>query len=261
MRECIECGMSFQPNCNTHKICSHECKLSRNKYIKKQFPDRICRVCETTFQPKAHNSLVCSVVCKKKHAAHRQKLRYQKNTNGHREYCFEYAKRPEVIEMRKKRRRASKAKEIAERPLLVKTCVSCHSTYYTEQKNKQYCTTECRLKTWYAQPKNAISQRMRRRMRRTLRDLQKHSYTFDIVGYTPVQLMHHLESQFVEGMSWDNMDEWHIDHIRPISSFEFNSTDDPEFKACWTLDNLQPLWGPDNISKGAKWEGLTDAEA
>jgi hypothetical protein len=51
-------------------------------------------------------------------------------------------------------------------------------------------------------------------------------------------------------MSWENRSEWHIDHRRPVSSFNFLSVDDPEFLECWALSNLQPLWAADNIRKG-----------
>lgn len=64
--------------------------------------------------------------------------------------------------------------------------------------------------------------------------------------------MAHLESKFVEGMTWENRSEWHIDHIRPIASFNYATPDDPEFKQCWSLSNLQPLWAKENMSKGAK---------
>ena len=73
-----------------------------------------------------------------------------------------------------------------------------------------------------------------------------------LVGYTVQELQQHLESQFQRGMAWDNMGKWHIDHIRPQSSFSFSSTDDPEFKECWALANLQPLWAADNLRKSAK---------
>ena len=70
-----------------------------------------------------------------------------------------------------------------------------------------------------------------------------------IVGYTVEHLMTHLVGQFVDGMSWENYGEWHIDHIIPKSRFEFNSYNDKSFKRCWSLDNLQPLWAFDNRSK------------
>ena len=73
--------------------------------------------------------------------------------------------------------------------------------------------------------------------------------------------MAHLEKQFKEGMTWNNYGYygWHIDHIRPVSSFNFNSYDDPEFKECWALSNLQPLWGKENISKKDKFEIIREA--
>ena len=91
------------------------------------------------------------------------------------------------------------------------------------------------------------------------RGMCKTHKTFDILGYTPIQLMKHLESQFLKGMSWNNMNEWHIDHIRPVASFNFDSTDHPDFKKCWSLNNLQPLWAEDNLSKGDTWDGITNA--
>lgn len=84
------------------------------------------------------------------------------------------------------------------------------------------------------------------------RDVAKYRTTFDILGYTLEELMSHLEKQFTEGMSWDNYGEWHVDHKIPMASFNFETVEDREFKLCWCLDNLQPLWGPDNLSKGTK---------
>lgn len=84
------------------------------------------------------------------------------------------------------------------------------------------------------------------------RNVAKYRSTFDILGYTIEELMTHLEKQFTEGMTWDNYGEWHVDHKIPMTSFNFETTDDPEFKECWCLDNLQPLWGPDNLTKGTK---------
>jgi hypothetical protein len=73
------------------------------------------------------------------------------------------------------------------------------------------------------------------------------------LGYTIEELMSHLEKQFTEGMTWENYGEWHVDHIKPMSSFKFESVDDPEFKECWKLENLQPLWEEDNLSKGPRY--------
>lgn len=75
-----------------------------------------------------------------------------------------------------------------------------------------------------------------------------------VVGYTLSDLVGHLESQFVPGMSWDNygLHGWHIDHIRPVSSFDL--TEDDQVVECWALSNLRPLWAADNWSKGARYQ-------
>lgn len=83
-------------------------------------------------------------------------------------------------------------------------------------------------------------------------DLGKYTNYFKMIGYLPQDLRTHLEKQFTNGMSWENYGKWHVDHIKPISSFTFNSSEDEEFKECWSLDNLQPMWGIENIKKSNK---------
>lgn len=72
------------------------------------------------------------------------------------------------------------------------------------------------------------------------------------VGYTKRELADHIEKQFLDGMSWQNSSDWHIDHILPVRSFAFGSFEDAEFKACWALSNLRPLWAKDNLEKQDK---------
>lgn len=83
-------------------------------------------------------------------------------------------------------------------------------------------------------------------------NVQKNGHYFEILKYSPDKLINHLEKQFVDGMTWDNYGLWHVDHIKPISSFSINEIGDEEFMKCWCLDNLQPLWGTDNIKKSNK---------
>jgi len=79
-------------------------------------------------------------------------------------------------------------------------------------------------------------------------NITKKNKTFDIVGCSPKFLKKHLEKQFKEGMSWDNRDEWHIDHIIPLSSAE---TEERLYELCH-YTNLQPLWAEENMKKGNK---------
>lgn len=81
---------------------------------------------------------------------------------------------------------------------------------------------------------------------------QKETSWFAILGYTRDELVAHLERQFTKGMSWNNMGEWHIDHIVPLSSFSIETPDSPDFARAWALTNLRPMWGIANMSKGGK---------
>ena len=86
-------------------------------------------------------------------------------------------------------------------------------------------------------------------------NVEKNKHYFDILQYTPESLINHLESQFDENMNWENYGEWHVDHKLPITSFNIEEMGDEEFMRCWSLDNLQPMWGTDNIRKSNKVMG------
>ena len=72
----------------------------------------------------------------------------------------------------------------------------------------------------------------------------------DMLGWTIDDLKSHLEKQFVSGMGWHNMSEWHIDHIIPLS--HFLQEDEFDVRAAWALTNLRPLWAKENQSKGGR---------
>lgn len=117
---------------------------------------------------------------------------------------------------------------------------------YSRKYNKNKCATD---------PKYKLGRNTRTALWTCLKEknVAKYRSTFQILGYTIEELMRHLEKQFTEGMTWDNYGEWHVDHIRPMSSFNFTSLNDSDFKECWDLGNLQPLWGTDNLSKGSRY--------
>src|SRR5690554_5173678 len=76
----------------------------------------------------------------------------------------------------------------------------------------------------------------------------KNDTTKNIVGCSWEELSKHIESKFVDGMSWENRSEWQIDHIIPLSSAK---TEQEVLDLCH-YTNLQPLWAYDNKSKGGK---------
>lgn len=70
-----------------------------------------------------------------------------------------------------------------------------------------------------------------------------------LLGCSIDECKKHLESKFKPGMTWENHGNkgWHIDHIKPISSFA-----DEFLRDAFHYTNLQPLWAIDNLKKGSK---------
>lgn len=106
-------------------------------------------------------------------------------------------------------------------------------------------------------PSVRIADALRSRIWLELRKLgiKKENRTLEFCGCTKAELIQHLEGQFRDGMSWDNYGKygWHVDHIRPCSSFDL--TDPEQQKQCFHYTNLQPLWAAENLSKGDDWDG------
>jgi hypothetical protein len=88
----------------------------------------------------------------------------------------------------------------------------------------------------------------------------------EVVGWTLNSFMEKMDRLFEkngpnkltsEVMSWTNygygLDKWNIDHVRPLSLFDFKTCEDLQFKEAWSLDNLQPLWQYDNFNKSDKY--------
>lgn len=95
---------------------------------------------------------------------------------------------------------------------------------------------------------------LRRRMVLAIKyqSTKKSTKTIDLLGASKEKVWNHLVSQFKKGMTIENHGRygWHIDHIKPCSSFDLS---DPEQqKACFHYTNLQPLWWWENLEKGNK---------
>ena len=95
-----------------------------------------------------------------------------------------------------------------------------------------------------------ITGRIRARINESLRKngYTKRSKLTQILGCSDDVLRLHLESQFKEGMNWENRSMWEIDHAVPISSAK--SEEDVIRLNHYT--NLVPLWTLENRKKGNK---------
>jgi len=100
-------------------------------------------------------------------------------------------------------------------------------------------------------PTVKLSRRISTAVYQCIKSNKQRKSVFKILGYSIGQLKQYLEEQFTTGMTWDNYGEWHIDHKVPKSAHNFTTAEDIDFKRCWALDNLQPMWAKENLSKGA----------
>lgn len=92
---------------------------------------------------------------------------------------------------------------------------------------------------------------LRRRLSQALKNNYKSGSAVSDLGCSIEFLKTYLESKFQPGMIWDNRGSWHIDHIKPLASFDL--TDRKQFLKANHYTNLQPLWAKDNLEKGCKY--------
>ena len=102
-----------------------------------------------------------------------------------------------------------------------------------------------------ARPTHKIAVCMQAALRRAIKygKLPKSKSTSEYFEVSWDVIREHLESQFTEGMSWSNHGQrgWHIDHIRPVSTFDI--ADPVQLKQCFHYTNLRPLWWKDNLRR------------
>lgn len=139
--------------------------------------------------------------------------------------------------------------------------------YYEENKEE----LKEKFKNYNKENRDKINQRMRGyiterkendplfRFRLNVRDLitksikkrgySKNSRTQEILGIDYKSFKVYIENQFKEGMSWDNREEWDLDHIIPISSGQ----NEEEILALNHYTNIQPMFREENLIKGDKY--------
>jgi len=96
-----------------------------------------------------------------------------------------------------------------------------------------------------------LAGRLRATLNRAFRRqwIKKPLHTEALLGCTIEKAKAHLESQFVNGMAWNNRGSFHIDHWIPVSAFDLRDSEEVLFAFNW--QNLRPLAPHDNQSKQA----------
>lgn len=195
-----------------------------NKNCKNCKTERVCKICRNIAFKKRIKTRI------KNEPFFREYLR-EKN----REYS---RKNPDKIKLYHKRSKAKHGEK-----------------WKLKNREKNRLRDKVRNKKRWSNPLYKTSKTLSNKINSLIKD-KNNQHVFDILGYSIQDLMNHLESKFKPGMTWENHGSiWHIDHIKPVSWFNFSSKNDPEFKECWALSNLQPLFVKENLSKGNKYIG------
>jgi len=122
--------------------------------------------------------------------------------------------------------------------------------YYHE--NKKICRkkhNEWRKNKMKTDPFFRMKKNLRDRIRIYLKGELLSKRTKDIIGLEMNEFRKYIESKFVNGMSWENYGEWHLDHKKPL----YLGTNNEEILELNHYTNLQPLWAEDNIQKNRKY--------
>jgi hypothetical protein len=95
---------------------------------------------------------------------------------------------------------------------------------------------------------NRVVRNIRSRMYHAVKRFGKCAKTMKLVGCDMDWLIAWLEVSFKLGMTWENYGPvWHIDHVRPCSSFDLS--DPQQQRLCFHFTNLQPLFARENYRK------------
>jgi len=248
LKKCNKCQeiknkeLFYNSKCHADKLCSpcKQCSYKKNKeYIQNNKEEYIQKQKEWIIKNKekcqeSRNKWAIKNKEKIKEKNKRYKQKYKEKIKQQRHDYYVENKKEYIIKVRKwKENNSDKVKASARKgaekyrkknPL--KHTISNSISYKLKKRN----LTKNNRKTW-----------------------------INILPYSINELKTHLEALFEEDMSWENYGckngQWSLDHIIPDSYFNYNSVDDIEFKKCWALDNLQPMWHYQNISKGNRYIG------
>lgn len=178
--------------------------------------DKLCRMCRQ---------------CMQEYKRHKRQTdtKYQISDSNYNEYCKKSGKRREKSQQRYK----------AKREEIIQQCM-------------KYQRYKYRTDGYYRLVAN-YRKRVDRELSSAIKYKSVKNSSLELIGCSVKMLIQYIERQFSDGMSWDNygLHTWHIDHIRPVSSFDLTNIED--VKKCFHYTNLQPLWAKDNLQKSNKF--------
>jgi hypothetical protein len=208
--------------CNTNIVCEH--KKNKNK----------CKICNTDYYCNHNKRKILCIECSSGIAfCVHKKLKWN---------CVD-CEGSQICIHKKKR----------------KSCKECKGTDYCIHSKQKYFCIDCdgkgicehkirRIDCKFCSPEYYLISLLRGRTRYVLQNLGKTKSTIEYLGCSPNEFYEYIQSKMTPGMTLDNI---HIDHIKPVSKFDFNNIID--IQQCCHWSNLQPLLIQDNLKKNNKW--------
>ena len=227
---CEKCEIIFFDQFEKSRFCSRQHYIERNlSVLKDGIIIKKCIRCNI-FKPMSLEFF--------------QPANYSKN--GFSSYCRECCRKKGRSEAHKESNRRSKLKN--KEKILASAAIYRSLPEVKKRRNKN------ELSRKQSDLAFNLKTRMRLLVYASIRRVKDGRTWESLVGYSIDDLRKHIESLFTAGMDWNwfSSGHIHIDHKIPISTFNYTSPDDPDFKKCWALENLQPMWWKDNIQKGDK---------
>lgn len=222
LKLCKECRKEFSSNPRRRIYCSDECS---NKGVKKTVYSGISKYLKTAKGIKSTRKA--------------SQIYYKKNKEKHKAIVKKYLQTEKGKAVRKATNDRNSKKyyqRIKNDPILLKKRREWSNNYFSQRAKEDIefriiKNLRTRLYTWFARTGE-----------------KKNTSIKSLVGCSKKYLVKYLENKFKSGMTWKNYGEWHIDHIKPLS--KFNIKDQKEIEIAMHYTNLQPLWAPENLSKG-----------
>ena len=129
-----------------------------------------------------------------------------------------------------------------------------YERYHSDPQFRLLQLQRCKMRKkerYNSDPMFRLVKLQRNRMTHALRRARagkQGSKSLELLGCTGEFLYNHLKQQLPDGANWS---DYHVDHIRPIASFDLN--DPQQMQECFNWRNLQLLTASENMAKGSKW--------
>ncbi|WP_440679031.1 hypothetical protein [Candidatus Pelagibacter sp. HIMB1517] len=257
--KCPICSKQFELLRKNKKYCSPKCaKEAQKEYYRKYFKSDRGKSTLAKYNKSDKGKVVRKKIMAKYFKSEKGKEAIKRADNNEkakdrRNKYFKTEKGKDLLKKYKKTEKGRTVAKKAQKKWLEKT------DYYKniskdpvkrEKRNRE--ASERRKKRLKVDIEYKLTNTLRSRFTHWFRRKgeKKNTSIMKLVGCTKTELKKHLESQFKDGMTWDNYGEWHIDHIKPLATFDIK--DPVQVAKASHYTNLQPLWAKENLTKSKK---------